>query len=361
METEPASIFFILGRPRSGTTLLRTLLDAHPEIKVPPEYPVLLNLYRQFGKCKRYTPGVKKKFFEAFKERLASPNWQYSFLDIKEEELWRDLHALPENSSLLDVFGLFYAHYTSIFPHTEPPRAIGDKNPIFATFAWRLRQIFPEARFIFLIRDYRDNFLSVRKFAFEAPIVALQAYRWKYVVRQAVRFHKRYPAQSLLIRYEDLAHEPEKILRQILQFLGLNWNSQMLDYYKYAEVITEKYDKELLELFHKNLRNPINSDAIGHWKRYLREDEIKMADFVVNRWAERLGYERKFKNWSLRLFLVSLPWQLYGWALYKVMNASEYLPAGLKKRFALFLPSLARWFHRFKGKTKPNFRQAPAG
>lgn len=352
MEAETPRLFFILGRPRSGTTLLRTLLDAHPEIKVPPEYPVLLNLYRQFGKCRRYTPEVKKKFSEAFKERLASPNWQYSFLGIDEEELSRNLQALPEHSLFKDVFCLFYVHYSSVFPHTEPLRAIGDKNPIFATFAWRLHQIFPDARFIFLIRDYRDNFLSVRKFAFEAPIVALQAYRWKYVARLAVRFQHRYPTQTLLIRYEDLANEPEKILRQILQFLGLDWNAQMLDYYKYAEIVTEKYDKELLELFHKNLGKPVNRDAIGQWKHFLRQNEIKVADFVVGSWAERMGYQRIYKGCNARLFLESLPWQLYGWTLYKVMNASEYLPAGLKKRFALFLPSLARCFHRFKGKTK---------
>ncbi len=294
----------------------------------------------------------KKEIFEAFKERLASPNWQYSFLYIDEEELWNDLHALPENSSFRDVFGLFYVHYTSILPRTGKPKAMGDKNPIFATFAWHLRQIFPEARFIFLIRDYRDNFLSVRKFTFEAPVVALQAYRWKYVARLAVRFRQQYPEQTLVIRYEDLTLEPEKILQEILQFLGLNWNPQMLDNTKYAEVVTEKYGKELFELFHKNLGKPINSDAIGQWKHFLREDEIKMADFVVSSWAERMDYERKFKQWSLRLFLISLPWQLYGWALYKVMNASEYLPVGLKKRFALFLPSLARWFHKVNRKNK---------
>ncbi|MGC8864630.1 MAG: sulfotransferase family protein [Bacteroidales bacterium] len=345
-------MFFILGRPRSGTTLLRTLLDAHPEIKVPPEYPVLLNLYRQFGKCRLYTPEVKKRFWEAFKERLASPNWQYSFLDINEEKLWSELQALPENASFKEVFCLFYAHYSSIFPHIEPPRVVGDKHPLFATYAWRIRQIFPDARFIFLVRDYRDNFLSVRKFSFEAPIVALQAYRWKYVARIAAHFQQKFPDQTLLIRYEDLAHDPVKILRQVLLFLDLEWNSQMLDYYKYIDVVNEKYDKELLELFHKNLGKPINRDAIGQWKHYLKENEIKVADFVVGSWAERMGYERKFKKPSLRLFLISLPWKFYGWTLYKIMNASEYLPAGLKKRFALFLPSLSRLYHRLKGKTK---------
>lgn len=352
MKTVSPQIFFILGRPRSGTTLLRTLLDAHPEIKVPPEYPVLLNLYKEFGKEKNFSPELKKRFFEAFKERLASPNWQYSYLEIDETSLLKDLESLPESSSFGDVFKLFYLHYTSIFPHKQAIMAIGDKNPIFATFGWRLRQIFPDARIIFIVRDYRDNFLSVRKFSFEAPVVALQAYRWKYVVRKAWSFKLQYPNQTLIIRYEDLVDHPEKVLRLVLAFLGLVWDSQMLDYYKYAEVVKEKYDKELLELFHKNLGNPVNKSAIGQWKTHLSEREIQMADFVIGEWAAQMGYERVFNKRSLGLYFRSAIWQIYGWMLYKIMDASEFLPAGMKKRFALFLPFLAKWFHRIKRKKK---------
>lgn len=348
MGTEIPQMFFILGRPRSGTTLLRTLLDAHPEIKIPPEYPVLLNLFKQFGQCSRFTPEVKQRFFAAFKERLASPNWQYSFLDIDEAALQNDLQELPEDCSFGDVFRLFYVHYTSIFPHRSAIKAIGDKNPIFSTYAWRLRQIFPEARFIFILRDYRDNFLSVRKFSFEAPVVALQAYRWKYVARIAWHFSRRFSGQTLVIRYEDLVSQPEAVLRRILDFLGLEWFQQVLDYYKYAEVVTEKYDRELLQLFHRNLGKPVNTDAIGHWKELMSEKEIRMADFVVGNWARKMGYERVYKSWSMGLFLQSLPWQIYGWKLYKLMDASEFLPVRLKKRFALFLPLLAKVFHRFK-------------
>ncbi|HAL65426.1 MAG TPA: hypothetical protein DCP10_07675 [Bacteroidales bacterium] len=48
-----SQLFFILGRPRSGTTLLRTLLDAHPQVKVPPEYPVVLQLYKKYGRIRQ--------------------------------------------------------------------------------------------------------------------------------------------------------------------------------------------------------------------------------------------------------------------------------------------------------------------
>lgn len=352
MEAVSPQIFFILGRPRSGTTLLRTLLDAHPEIKVPPEYPVLLNLYKEFGKCKIFSPELKKRFFEAFKERLASQNWQYSYLEINETSLLRDLEALPESSSFGDVFKLFYLHYTSIFPHKQAIKAIGDKNPIFATYGWRLKRIFPDARFIYIVRDYRDNFLSVRKFSFEAPVVALQAYRWKYVVRKALDFKLQYPDQTLIIRYEDLVDNPEMVLRQVLTFLGMKWDSQMLDYYKYVEVVKEKYDKELLELFHKNLGNPVNKSTIGQWKISLSKKEIQMADFVIGEWAVKMRYERVFNKRNPGLFFRSAMWQIYGWMLYKIMDAIEFLPAGMKKRFALFLPFLAKGFHRIKRKKK---------
>jgi len=55
-------LFFILGRPRSGTTLLRTLLDAHPQVKVPPEYPVVLQLYKKYGRIRQWDETTLEEF-----------------------------------------------------------------------------------------------------------------------------------------------------------------------------------------------------------------------------------------------------------------------------------------------------------
>ena len=193
MQNQQPTLFFILGRPRSGTTLLRTLLDGHPGIKVPPEYPVVLSLYNRFGKVKHWDPATLAAFYYAFREPLPSENWQYRFLQMNERELFRELKQMPAEVTFEKVFLTFYKHYTSIFPGKDSLLAIGDKNPIFATYADRLKKIFPDARFLFITRDYRDNYLSISRFRFEAPIIALQCYRWKYVSGIIHRFLKKFP------------------------------------------------------------------------------------------------------------------------------------------------------------------------
>lgn len=345
MHSPDPSLFFIIGRPRSGTTLLRTLLDGHPRIKVPPEYPVVLGLFNQFGKVKKWDQAVFEAFFEAFKRPLPSDNWQYNYLRINESALWEELRRLPEDVTFERVFKCFYMHYTSIFPGKEDVTYVGDKNPIFATYPFRLRRIFPNARFIFITRDYRDNFLSVRRFKFEAPVIGLQAFRWKYTGKLALRFMERFPEQSLHIRHEDLIDNPGNTLKVVCDFLGLQYNRVMFDYPLYKDKIAEIVDSSLLEQFHGGLSKPVNDSSSRKWKTGLTGNEICAADMVVGWYAEKLGYLRHSRKFCLGPWLASLPWQWYGFSLYKAMSLAEYLPTAARRRFAMFLPALARVYH----------------
>jgi hypothetical protein len=345
-------LFFILGRPRSGTTLLRTILDAHPQVKVPPEYPVVLQLYRKYGEIRQWNEKTLEEFKKDFRSPLSSENWKYEFLRIDERQLDLDLKSLLPNTTFEEVFKCFYVNYTSVVPGKEIITHIGDKNPIFATQAFRLRKIFPEARFIFIFRDYRDNFLSVKKFQFEAPIIALQAYRWKYVAQLAYRFIKEFPDQSLIIHYEDLTKEPEKILNQICNFLGIPYDGRMLDYSAYSSKYSEFVDPALLHQFHSGLQSPIQTSSSGKWMKEMRYDDIKTADQVVGRFAEYLGYQRVSKKFHPLIWIKTTPWQLYGFFLYQMMALAEFLPASLRQSFSMFLPKLAHIYHKNLKKQK---------
>ena len=347
MKIVQSQLFFILGRPRSGTTLLRTLLDAHPQVKVPPEYPVALQLYRKYGKIRQWDDKTLKAFKKDFRSPLSSQNWKYEFLRIDERQLDEDLKNLLPNATFEEIFKCYYANYTSVVSGKEIITHIGDKNPIFATHAFRLRKIFPKAKFIFIFRDYRDNFLSVKKFRFEAPIIALQAYRWKYVARLAYQFEKKFPEQTLIIRYEDLTRKPREILSHTCTFLGLPYDETMLDFWTYSSKYSEFVDPELLNQFHSGLQSPIQTSSSGKWMKAMKQKEIKTADQVVGRYAERLGYQRVDKKFHPITWLKTLPWQLYGFILYRMMSLAEFLPASLRQKFSMTLPKLTNIYHKW--------------
>ena len=147
-------IFFIVGRPRSGTTLLRTLFDAHPNSIVPPECQFIINLFPKYGKITHW----HEKDLEEFYSELVK-QWLFDLWPLDRQELRENLMACTGEQSYGTICKVVYASYQSVFNH-DKILALGDKNPGYAIYTRKLLKIFPKAKFIHIIRDYRDNFLS---------------------------------------------------------------------------------------------------------------------------------------------------------------------------------------------------------
>ncbi|MFC2102683.1 sulfotransferase, partial [Bacteroidota bacterium] len=187
-EESPSSTpsFFILGRPRSGTTLLRVMLDAHPNVIIPPEFPIIPLLANRFRKTKQWDEVTIRQFVEEIYKKPTFGHRSIEDLRIDREELTRNLMNLLPKVDLGELFSGFNASSASVFPKKDI-QSVGDKNPLYSIFIKHLLKIFPKAKFVCLVRDYRDTFCSLRDMngtPIEAPNVALQASRWKYVVRQ---------------------------------------------------------------------------------------------------------------------------------------------------------------------------------
>lgn len=344
--------FFIIGRPRSGTTLLRTLLDAHPNIIVPPEYPVLLDLYNKYGKITRWEKPNLEAFYSDFKRKQPREFWKYEYLDMDEPALKDTLaHLSGKEVGFQEVFKAFYYHSRSIFGEKKI-QLIGDKNPIYATFTNRLFSIFPQARFIYLTRDYRDNYRSISKFDFEAPNVILQSYRWKYATKKFISLASNNHGQFINIRYEDLVSDPEKELSAICHFLDVDYDPVMLEFYKNADEAIKIVGEEDFNKFHNGLTQPIHSENLYEWKKHLSQKEINLADSTVGDYAEIMGYERSYKKSPFKTKMAILPWRIYGNTLYKAMSAAEFLPSPVRRQTARLLPLLAKAYHALKGSKK---------
>lgn len=262
-------LFFILGRERSGTTLLQNLLNNHPEIFVPNEAAFISFLYPKYSKKKNISP---KQFV---KDLFLEP---YIFLwEIDKNELLAQLEAAEDRS---------FSHFCKIvlnYHNAKNAKILGDKNPVHSLFGNPLARIFPEAKFIWITRDYRAQVNSMLEVDFERKNVASLAIRWKKYNREIEKLQKKIPEKTMHIRYEDLVFEPKKILTEICVFLELNYCDGM-DQNKDAA-------NRRVSAHHQSLQKDINSESMEKWKTQLTQKQQETCEVFAGDYGKRFGYD----------------------------------------------------------------------
>lgn len=336
--------FFIIGRPRTGTTLIRTLFDAHPNVVIPVESPIILNLYFKYKKEKNWTSEKLLNLYQDVIKQKHFDDWT-----IDKEKLKSDLLECGSKITLFEIFRIIYLNYKSFYKK-DNIELIGDKNPYYSIHVKKLIKLFPNSKFLYISRDYRDNFYSLKRVDFEASNSALIAYRWKYTAREILKLKNKYPDKFYNFRYENFVNEPEKYFKEICDFLNLKYYPEVFDFYKKKENVFNIYkDPELIKI-HENLMNPVNTGRIGLWKKKLSEREIKISDLVVGRYAELWGYEKRYKKFNIFLYLWILPVLIYGVLIYKLMLLGSYLPykfnKWMLKKMSIFLKIYLKFFKK---------------
>jgi hypothetical protein len=207
----------IVGAPRSGTTLLRLMLDAHPDLAIPPETGFLPALAEASVESPS-SPAALARLMAHFPPD--APAWPDFGLD--ESALVAAIAALPEVTPA-EAGRCFYRLYAKRF---GKPRW-GDKTPGYAFHMPAIQSLLPEAAFIHIIRDGRDAALSLRPlwFAPGQDIPAL-ARHWRSFVL-AARAGGAVCRCYIEVRYEDLVATPEAELRRVCAFLQLRWDPAM--------------------------------------------------------------------------------------------------------------------------------------
>ena len=357
MKTEDLSkipIFFIFGRPRSGTTLLTQLFNAHPNVRIAPEYPIMLFLYQRFKKVKNWDEATIRSFVDHAFYNSRFNNQRVDKLKIDKDFIISELLKYKEIGSI-QLFLKSINYYAYSVYYKEETLLIGDKNPVYSIFANRFRKIFPEAKFICIIRDYRDNFISIRKLAekevaVEAPELSLQVGRWRYFVRLFLKCKRRFPDKYYILRYEDLVTEQESTFRSLCDFLGIAYDPSVFDFYKKKDETVKAYANPVWEKFHENLFKPINTGRMDTWRNVLSDKQVRLADQIAGNYADRLGYERKSKGFNIWLFLKSSPMLTYNYVLLMLMIIGTYLPYKASQWWFFKSLFLLKTYLRFFGK-----------
>ncbi|HTX87876.1 MAG TPA: sulfotransferase [Bacteroidales bacterium] len=342
-------IFFVLGRPRSGTTLLRTLFDAHPNVKIPIEYPFFFYLYARYRKEGRIRKEEAGVLFEELRTKKVFNRRYFDYMKMDEEAFLHSLEAFPGGLSPMDFYKLVNYHSGSLFDKEEI-RWIGDKNPIYSIYPQKLLELFPGSRFLCIVRDYRDNFVSMRKFEFEALNTFLLAYRWKYVIRLFLKMKKKYPDRFYIIRYEELVSKPEEHVKKLCEYLELPFHQEVLDFYRKSSEAPKYVPEELMMKYHKSLTEPISTDKINLWKTELTPKQIRALDFTVGKLAEKMEYERQYRSFYPAILLHRAVFSAYGFLLFRLMYLGSKLPFSWYNWFSERLPKLAKFYFRMKKK-----------
>ena len=212
----------IVGAPRSGTTLLRFMLDSHPDLAIPPETGFLV---LGADPSLRREGATREEFFSAitrFPED--SPAWQDFGIPA---DLFRAELERIEPFRAPDAYRAFYRLYAERMGKSR----WGDKTPTYCLHMETIRDLLPEAHFLHIIRDGRDVALSLRQTWFSpGPDMKSQALLWQNCVLSAREQAQRCPAY-MEVRYEELIQAPRPALEAVCRFLSLEFHSSMLSYF----------------------------------------------------------------------------------------------------------------------------------
>ncbi|MCX6258932.1 MAG: sulfotransferase [Bacteroidia bacterium] len=332
--------FFIHGPPRSGTTLLASLFDAHPSVMLPFECPLIINIYSRYYKTINWDKKTIIRFCRDIKKQRKFDSW-----DVDHDQLLNYLLTSEGKADFETMIKAVYLNFNSLF-RKENIKIIGDKNLVYNIYPDRLAGLFPEAKFIHLTRDYRDNILSIQKMDFEAPFASLLAYRWRYAAKQAEKLKKKIPSSFFTIKYEDLVQDPSYHLGKMCEFLGITYDPSVLDFHNIKDELFRKFPREHIERYHSSLLNPVDATKIYGWKKSMPEKEVMISDAAVGKWAEMEGYERKYKTIKPKLYFYMIIGILYGWLAYQLRFTVDLLPFRLKSYIRNKGPLVAVLYNR---------------
>ena len=299
---------FIVGAPRSGTTLLRAILNKHPSIAICDETYFFYYVYsrrRAFGDLTR--EANRRRLVEAYLD-----TWRISRLGLERQEL--ESRLLLEGTDYPALFTSLMEAYAE----SRSKRRPGEKTPHHAEHVETLLDWYPEATVIHVVRDPRDVVASLRNVPWGRRSTAANARLWVDLTGAAERAAGRRGFISL--RYEDLVTHPEDSLRSLCRTLGEPYVPEVL-----SDPSQETPDRPW---FGRAYEQPISRSRIGLWRRELSEGQVGIVESIAGTLMNTHGYEPVMPppsalqkagatlfrvGESVRLRLLRLPGSWYHW------------------------------------------------
>ncbi len=289
-KSAPPPAPFVVGATRSGTTLLRLMLDAHSEIAIPSEthfIPELVAAREKHG-------ASREQMLE-----LMTSHRRWGDFQMEPEELeaaWAKHDPLTGPAAVRAFYHL-YADKLG-----KPAARWGDKTPGYIKSMREIQVYLPEARFVHLIRDGRDVALSVLKQDWGPQSIEAAAEKWRSRVLRG-RAQQPYLGFYMEVKFEDLVLHTERELRRICEFIELDFDPAMLGYHETAEKRLQEKARALPRAHgapqaaekrlasHAKTFEPPNPDLIGTWKQRMSPEDRASYESLAGDLLADLGYQ----------------------------------------------------------------------
>jgi tetratricopeptide (TPR) repeat protein len=232
------SPIFVVGFPRSGTTMLETMLDAHERLTCMDERPFVHNLVQQ----------MREQGFEYPRDlsKLDEPTCA-----ALREHYWKQVRELTK---------------------AESGKRLVDKNPLNMTRLPLIHRLFPNAKIVLALRDPRDVVLSNYMQIFRAPAyvrmcehIETTAQGYTVAFEAWNGFADVFKLDLLQTRLEDVVDDVEAFSRTLCEFLSIEWSPAMVSFHEHAArrgyIATPSYHQVV---------EPVNKKGVGRWQRYAR-------------------------------------------------------------------------------------------
>jgi tetratricopeptide (TPR) repeat protein len=256
----PRHFALLCGHPRSGTTLLEQVLDAHPAIVSLEETPIFFETYLD----------LKRGFSDQAR-----------------------IHSILESASpatLQKARASYLRFAEALLGNPVGARLLIDKNPSLTTLVPAVIRVFPETKFLVALRDPRDvclsffmqplplNLSSASYLTLEGTVEEYAALMglWRVMAPRMQNPH-------IEVRYEDMVEDLESVSRKVLEFLGMPWDPQVLRFDEHAR------QKLVRSPTYADVTKPVSKAAVGRWRNYQKHLEPwlpKLEPFV-----KAFGYE----------------------------------------------------------------------
>lgn len=286
-----ANLAFIVGAPRSGTTLLMSILNSHPEIHALVEVKFFLFYLNKYNKTdfreKKNRVSIVEDFFKYFshKKKISTQDIFDKIIKIDEDLI----NKFIESDQVVDyasVVKILYYSISILSMHTPNPKVILEKNPLYTQHIGSFLKLYPTTKYIGIIRNHRDA-VSSRVSSIASTIQDIQYYAkyWELINSSLYKYAKKYKNNILLIFYTDLIKSPDQTIQKCLDFLNINIFHDYTIYQSDYKKLVETYSKD--PILKKSLRwqkkfgdlsRPINPEAINKWKERLNSKQVEEID-----------------------------------------------------------------------------------
>jgi hypothetical protein len=316
------SPIFIVGCPRSGTSLLRNLLRSHPHLTFPRESHFIPAFYRAYGNPRNSSEAIR------LARRILGIHW------IQDWNLNIEADALSGERTFAGMVSRLFAEYA----RTQHKERWGDKTPQYVTEIPTLREIFPASKIIHIYRDGRDVALSWLRVGFDPHNLFTAARLWRTYVSAGRIVGQNLPEAAYAeVRYETLLSQPEETMREVCAFVGEPYDPAVLrldslERMRWRRLIARRRAHNMIS------RVAIVGSNTNKWKEEMPVQDRILFESVAGDLLGELGYEIEGLTRPVHM-LEELQWKAHHrfMSLLHRMNAignMRFLHTGIQFRWA---------------------------